>query len=134
MDGSGDAGVRVGYNKVFGSIMLVLAGLCLVLGFMARTTPTIFIGALNTLLGVLYLTRPYFVVGPHAIELKNMLGMTMRRYDFASVGELEASPDGRAIFRVEPNGQRNRLRLTRWLAHGPDWKRFIGIIQARAFE
>ena len=135
MRASGDGiGVRVGYNKVLGGILLVLALLCLVAGALARMTPTIFIGALNTLLGVLYLTRPYFVVGPNAIELKNMLGMTMRRYDFGSVGELEATPDGKTIFRLEPNGHRSRLKLTRWLAHRPDWQRFVGVIQARAFE
>lgn len=135
MNGSGDgAGVRVGYNKVFGAVLLVLALACLALGLMARMTPSILIGLVNTLIGVLYLTRPYFVVTPHAIELKNMLGMTMRRYDFGSVGDLEASPDGRTIFRIEPNGQRNRLKLTRWLAHGPDWQRFVGVVRARVFD
>ena len=135
MNGEGDAaGVSVGYNRVIGIIALALGGLLWVLGAMAKTTPTFFVAAVNTLLGILYLTRPYFVVGPHAVELKNMLGMTMRRFEFGTLGDLEASPDGKVIFRIEPNGQRTRLKLVRWLAHGPDWQRFVAIVRTRVFD
>lgn len=132
--GGAERTLSVGFNKLFGVVLLVLALLCVGVGLMAKTPSTVLIGGLNTLLGVLYLVRPYFVVGPRAIELKNLLGMTMRRYVFVDLGALEVGPDGKSVFHIDPGGARTRLKLTRWLADGADWRRFLGLLQARAFE
>ncbi len=146
---NGEPTLDVGYNKAFGGVLLGLAILCLVLGVMVSNPMTVVIGAMNTFIGILYRGRPYFVVGRGTIELKNLLGMTMRRYQFtdahpqgslappgllADRGALEVAPDGKSVYLTDATGARTRLKLTRWLADGGDWRRFLGRIQAHAFE
>lgn len=125
--------VRVGYNKVFGAVLIGLGALCFALGALAALTPSMLVGAMNILIGTLYFMRPYFVLTPHAIELRNLLGMTLRSYTFDDLRALEVSPDGKQVHQVA-GGQRSRLKLTSWLADGRDWRRFVAIVQARAFE
>lgn len=134
MDARGNVTMDVGYNKAFGAVMLALATLCLVLGVMVNAGMTIAIGAMNVVIGILYLVRPYFVVGQGTIELRNLLGMTMRTYHFGDLAALEVTPDGKTIHQIEPGGARTRLKLSRWLADGGDWRRFTGLLQARVFE
>jgi len=124
----------VGYNKAFGGVLLALAVLCIVMGVLVNAGMTIAIGAMNSVIGILYLVRPYFVVGSNTVELRNLLGMTMRAYHFDDLTALEVGPDGKSVFQIEPSGARTRLKLSRWLADGGDWRRFMSLLQARVFE
>lgn len=133
MESEGPA-LRVGYNKLFGALLLGAGALCFVLGLIVRTPSSALIGAMNVVIGVLYLTRPYFVLTRHAIELRNLLGTTMRRYAFDELAHLAVSDDGKSVFQNDAGGAPTRLKLTRWLADRRDWQTFLGLVQARAFE
>ena len=81
--------IKVGHNKLFGGIILGLGLANVVLAAMAGRGPSLFLGPLFVLIGILYLIMPAFVVADGCFQVKNLIGVTLRRYHFGSPREIE---------------------------------------------
>lgn len=129
-----DTGLRVGFSKVFGGIFLALSVTNLVLGVLTHATMSMVTGGFLSLVAILQLVMPYFILhaGSGVIELKNLLGMTVRRYTFESLRDFHV--EAGKIYLVDAGGNRRSVKLTRWIAHRPDWDRFVAALQAKEFE
>lgn len=104
--------IRIGYNKLWGVFFLIAGALDLVVYTSTRTTMHLVLGGLLLLIGALYLTRPFLVVGDGVIQVKNLLGITMRRFAFGTLGDLEVEPG--AIL-VGHGRDRQRLKVSKLL-------------------
>lgn len=94
---------RVGYNRKIGAL-LALAGAANVVMFAVLSEhpwTNALIGTPLLILGLLYLTRDALVVTPADVQVKNPLGMTMKRRAIASLGDLRF--DGKKLIHV-PSG------------------------------
>lgn len=108
------AGIPVRYNQVIAIIMLVAGVFILGTGLLLGTVLQIGLGALNTLLGLGFLTQPWFVVFSDRIELRNVLGMTLKTHSIGSLEEIEVR-DGKVHSR---SGRFNPIGG--WLARSSD--------------
>ncbi|PKN58538.1 MAG: hypothetical protein CVU56_05075 [Deltaproteobacteria bacterium HGW-Deltaproteobacteria-14] len=126
--------VRVGYTPVAGTILLILALLNIVLGVMAHSAVSTGLGALFIVMAILQLTMPYFVLTEGELQLRNLFGMTVKRYAFDDLSQFEIAEEGKRIFLTTPNGDRKRVRVTRWISQRGAWERFITALNARAFD
>lgn len=75
---------RVTFNKVFGIIFLVLASLILYISLLIGPSLSTISGLVLLVVSVLYLVSPAVVYSPAEIQLKNLLGMTLKKYSFES--------------------------------------------------
>jgi len=126
--------VRVRYTPVAGVILLVLAILNIVLGVLAHAGTSTALGLLFVVIAVLQLTMPYFVLVDGELQLRNLFGMTVRRYPFDDVAQFEIVEGGKRIFLNDGYGDRKRVRVTRWISQRGDWERFISTLSARVFD
>lgn len=72
------------FNKVFGIIFLVLASLILYISLLIGPSLSTISGLVLLVVSVLYLVSPAVVYSPAEIQLKNLLGMTLKKYSFES--------------------------------------------------
>ncbi|MFL6119063.1 hypothetical protein [Actinophytocola sp.] len=111
--------MKVRYNPVVGVVMVVLGAVCLFLGLwlmaLGEFNASVLVGALVTLLGILYLVRPYFWVSSSAVELRAVVGPVRRTFPFRTL-----EVDGSKLVAVN-DGDRKKLPVTRWMAHSGDW-------------
>lgn len=125
--------VRVHYAKGWAIAILVGAGLLLVMAPFVRTWMTGVIGVLNLVVGILMLTKPLYILGDGSLLVKNLFGMTMRRYDYESLSQFEVEPAG-AIWHTDTAGMRRKVRISKLTVASADWKRLIDTLETRAFE
>ncbi len=96
--------LRVGLSRVFGVLFVVIGVLNLLLAFATDGRPVLLaLGAILTLLGILYLVGAALVITPTEAQVKNPLGMTMKRFPITSIADLRM--DGRNVIHV-PTGKR----------------------------
>ncbi len=123
------ATLRVGYHKAWG-VVLVVAGVADLLVYTStRTLMHLMLGGLLLVIGVLYLSRPFLVIGDGVIQVKNLLGITMRRFSFGSLAELGVEPD--AIVIGEGRGSQ-RLKVSRLLIARSDMQRLDAAVKQAA--
>jgi hypothetical protein len=119
--------VRIGYNRLWGPAMLVLAAVNVALFVMTGALLQLFITVMFGILGVMYLVRPFLIVDEHEIVAKGLMGYTLRRFRHDSFADLEVERD--AI--VMPG--RQRLRLPRLMISQGDLKKLASAVRdARA--
>lgn len=70
-----------------------------------------------SLLGRLYLVRPYFWVTPRSVTVGALIGPVSREF---MLQRLEA--DGGRLYAIEDDGTRKKLPVARWLAKASDWQ------------
>jgi hypothetical protein len=129
-----DSALRVGYNKILGVLFIALGLLLAGLGLMTHNGLSVAMGLMNTVLGVLYLVQPYFVVTGDTVLVKNLFGMTMRVLPYESLEQFEVAPSG-ASFRFRgADGIYQGPRFHRWLSHRGDWQRLLGALRTQAFD
>lgn len=75
---------RVTYNKAFGISFLIAALFILITSLMLGPSITTVTGVLILIVSILYLTSAAVVYTDEEIELKNLFGMTMKRYSFVN--------------------------------------------------
>ena len=80
--------IEVRFKPVLGVGFLLASAFILFSGVVTGKIMLLGLGALNFLVSLGYLTRPMLVVHRHQVELKNLLGMTMKTLD-APLVELE---------------------------------------------
>lgn len=78
------------------------------------------------LAGIAYLTRPYFEWNEKEIKLLAPLGYAVRTYTFNSYSEIMLIENK---LYLEQNGNRKRIRITKWMCNPQEWNKFISTIQ-----
>src|SRR4051812_33555327 len=73
---------RVTYHKAFGIIMIACSVFILGVSFLIGFSLNSITGAVLLLVGILYLNSAAVVYDKEELELKNLYGMTMKRYNF----------------------------------------------------
>jgi hypothetical protein len=120
--------IRIGYHRAWGPVMLVCAAINAALYAMTGSWVQLALGVMLGVVGVLYLTMPFLVVGDGQIQAKNMMGITLRRFPFEDLADLEVSPG--AVVITSPRGGRQRLKVSRWLVSGADMRRLADAVDA----
>jgi hypothetical protein len=108
--------------------MLVCAAINAALYAMTGSWVQLALGVMLGVVGVLYLTMPFLVVGDRQIQAKNLMGITLRRFPFEDLADLEVSPG--AVVITSPRGGRQRLKVSRWLVSGADMRRLADAVDA----
>jgi len=131
--------IRVRQNAVFPSILLVGGVAVTIMALMLGGRGLLlFIGLLNTAVGLLTLTRPMWVLRADVLEVRNAVGMVLRTLPVAGPSTLVLAEDGRSITwpaGVDVEGRhRKALVIKRWSCRGADWSRLVEAVNARAFE
>ncbi len=83
------------------------------------------LGIVVTLLGMVYLTRPYFGVAPNRLTVYSLLGKTVKRYPFASFNHLKIE-DGHLYVEssdVAEGNRREKVKISKWMVRSDDWQR-----------
>lgn len=111
--------IEVRYNKGWGIVMLLCSLFILGVAVLtAKLFPQAITGSILLLVSIGFLTQPVMVVAPGEVQLRNLLGMTMKRYEFASLAEIELR-DGRVCVNGKPVGSgKFMLRASDWEALG----------------
>jgi len=109
-------GIPVRYNAIFGIGILVGGAIVLVAGLMLGKFLLLTVGIINSLAGFGFMTQPWFIVFPDRIEIKNMLGMTLRTHRISGLAALEVH-DGR-VWPTQSNA--GFSGLGGWLARRSD--------------
>ncbi|MGB3293175.1 MAG: hypothetical protein WBB01_09335 [Phormidesmis sp.] len=82
-------------------------------------------GILVALLGILYLTRPYFRVAPNRLTVYNLFGKAAKRYPFASFGHIKL--EDKSIYiessYIEEANHREQVKINKWMVRSDDWER-----------
>jgi len=125
--------VRVHYAKGWAIALIIGASLLLLMAPFVRTWMTGVIGAVNLVVGILMLTKPLYVLEPGALSVRNLFGMTVRRYHYDSLSEFDVDVVG-TIWHTDRNGTRKKVRISRLTVASADWKRLVDTLATRAFE
>jgi hypothetical protein len=104
--------IRVGMNKLLAILSFAVAGINLFTFALTAKLMHGGIAGLFVLLGVLQLFATAFVVaiagdGSGEVQLKNPLGMTLRRHPFAKLSDLQV--DGSKLYVTRTDGHRKKL-------------------------
>ena len=114
--------MKIGYNKIFGVVMLLCAlfilGVAVITG---KLFPQAITGSILLLLSLGYLMQPALVVATGEVEVKNLLGMTMKRHPLKSLAEVSLR-DGRICVGNEKVGNPG------WMLSGADCDRLAAEI------
>ncbi|MFL5764398.1 MAG: hypothetical protein ACJ77K_10700 [Bacteroidia bacterium] len=73
---------RVTYNKAFGIFLIAGSVFILAVSFMIGFSINTITGAILLLVGILYLNGAAVIYNKEELELKNLYGSTMKRYNF----------------------------------------------------
>lgn len=125
--------VEVRYGKGWSVTLVVLASLLIAMAAFLGNPMTLALGIFNLVIGILMLVKPLYVLGPGALEVKNLLGMTLRRYPFTNISEFEITPDG-TLWHCDVQGVRKKIRISKLTVDSGDYRRLMDTLATRAFE
>jgi hypothetical protein len=112
--------MKVRYNTAVGIVFVVLGAVCTILGLwlamLGEFNPSVLVGLLVLLLGILYLVRPYFWVHANSVEVPAVIGPARRRFEFQTL-----TMDGNKVIAVRADGTRKKVPVTRWMSNTSDW-------------
>ncbi len=117
--------IPVRFNLALGIALLLCAAFVLCTGLFLGALHLLLVGVVNGAVAVGITFAPMFVVHPDRIEMRNLLGMTMRTHTFASLADLEIR--GSKIFRKE--GETKALASASFVARGSDWDRVVAAVE-----
>jgi hypothetical protein len=113
--------IRIGYNKVLGVVVLLVAAGNLAAYFaLGGHLVQIGLSVAAAAVGVLYLMRPFLVVTDTSIQARSLFGYSVKRFGHDGLPSLEV--DGTAIV-LGKGERRQRLRLPRVLVSRADLAR-----------
>jgi len=118
--------IRIGYHKAWGVVMLACAAINVALYAMFGNWIQLGLGVMLAVFGVLYLTRPFLVVGDGVIQAKNLMGITLRRFPYDKLADLEVAPGALVI--TSAKGGRQRLKVSRWLISKSDMQKLADAV------
>lgn len=82
------APIPIRYNPIFGFTFLAGAALVLVVGLTIGKGMLLGLGLMNGLTSIGFLLQPWMVVHPDRVEIKNLLGMTMKSHPLSRPTDL----------------------------------------------
>lgn len=103
------------YNRIMSIALVVLGVLIALVSLLTSAWITVATGVILTILGVLTLVNPMIRIEPHEVQLRNPLGMTLKRFPITSPADLAL--EGKTL-RYVPTGK--RIALLSFGVHGPD--------------
>lgn len=106
--------VRIGYNRIWGPAMLLLAAINIALFVLGGWLLQLFIAVMFGTIGILYLVRPFLVIDDTTIEAKSLIGYSLRKFHHGGFAELQVE---RAAIVM---AGKQRLRLPRLMISGSD--------------
>lgn len=95
--------LSIHYNRVMAIAFVVVGALLLLVSLLTQQWISVFAGAVLTALGVLMTLNPMVRIEPHEVQMRNPLGMTLKRYPLTSPADL--SLEGKVLRHV-PTGKR----------------------------
>lgn len=107
--------LNIGYNRVMAIACVVIGALLLLVSLLTQAWISVFAGAVLAVLGVLMTVNPMVRVEPHEVQMRNPVGMTLKRYPVTSPADLAL--EGKAL-RHLPTGK--RIVTLGFGAHGAD--------------
>lgn len=127
--------MKVGFHPAWPAAFLVIGIVSTVLGLLLTVngefTPSVILGPLLVILGLLQLTRPYFEFDPRSgtVSVKAMVGSITRRFGGSEGGRLAL--EGNRVVSVHPDGSRKKVPVQRYLARQGEWNAFVAQLTAR---
>ena len=109
--------MTVHYSRPFAILLLILGAMQLVLNLITGNLFGLIPGGVCTLIGFLYLTKPYFFIEGNVLVMPALIGPMKKRYPFEE-GALQAK--GNALY----NGEK-KLGARRWLANHGEWDALV---------
>ncbi len=114
------------YALWLGLSFLLLGGLTTLVSLQAilmngRINGAIIIGVITTIIGILYLIRPYFSLAPNRLTVYNLLGNAVKRCPFESFGHLIIEKG--TLYIENSNESREKVKINRWMVKSADWKK-----------
>lgn len=103
------------YNRVMAITFLVLGVLIALVSLLTSAWITVVTGAILAVLGTVMLVNPMIRIEPHEVQLRNPVGMTLKRFPITSPGDLLL--EGKTL-RHGPSGK--RIATLAFGVHGPD--------------
>lgn len=95
--------LSIHYNRVMTIAFVVVGALLLLVSLLTQQWISVFAGVVLTALGVLMTLNPMVRIEPHEVQMRNPLGMTLKRYPLTSPADL--SLEGKVLRHV-PTGKR----------------------------
>ncbi|TNE91691.1 MAG: hypothetical protein EP330_04355 [Deltaproteobacteria bacterium] len=83
------APISMRYNLAFPALLFVAGLFMLGVGLLVGELTQLVLGCMNVLLGFLFATQPMWVLTGTEIQVRNALGMTLKRHGYSSLAELE---------------------------------------------
>ncbi|MEO1620287.1 MAG: hypothetical protein AAFU53_04540 [Cyanobacteria bacterium J06632_3] len=130
------------YARWLGIVLLGLGllNLALTLWLMLLTgefNTGIIVGGVLTIVGFLYLTKPYFAIAPNRLTVYNLLGSPVKRYPFATFSNFYF--EGNQLFiDIDPSRPTDtaprkgeKVKIAKWLVNAADWETLKGLISLR---
>lgn len=123
--------MKIYYKQFWGVMFIVMGAALLFLNLMLLNLGSIRIMQLAlsffiAIIGILYLTRPYFELRTNEIVLFNLFGMELKTYRFDSLQQIQVL-DGKIYINNE--NESRKVRLNRSMARTEDWEKFIRTIR-----
>ena len=119
--------MNVRYNPILGGGMIAMGTLNVLLAGVSGAMPGMLTGFIVGAMGVLYLIRVWFTVGPEGIELAALIGPLVKRYpgtprEFRIDGGRLVSPEGKTVARRrKPVPSRLKPAAPPWGAGRSPW-------------
>lgn len=123
-----DLPIRIRYHAAWGPLMLALAAVNVGLWALTGRWLQLGLAVMLTIIGVLYITQAFLVISENTIEAKNLMGITLRRFRFGSLTELDVVPGGIA---VGTGDSRQRLKVSNLLIRKSDMAALAAAIERR---
>lgn len=95
--------LTIKYNRILSIALLVIGALLLIVSLVGQQWVSVLGGAVLTLLGVMMFINPIIKVESHEVQLRNPIGMTLKRFPVTSPADLAL--DGNTLSHV-PTGKR----------------------------
>lgn len=105
----------IGYNKPMAIAFVISGALLLLVSLLTQQWISVFAGGVLTALGVLMTINPMIRIEPHEVQMRNPVGMTLKRYPITSPADLAI--EGKAL-RHLPTGK--RVATLGFGTHRPD--------------
>jgi hypothetical protein len=124
--------MQVRYNPMMPVTFVVLGSAGLLAGLMVSAggtfSPSVVVGPLMLLIGILQLTRPYFEFDPVTgiLAVKALAGPTFRRFGGSAGGRLGVV--GNQIVCTRPDGRVKKVPVSHLLAKTDEWNAVIARI------
>jgi hypothetical protein len=119
--------MKIHFNKALGTAIIVIGVLdILMILVFALLGARISMGGLFILLavvlGILFLTRPYFVIDGKTLEVRALIGPAATTFKFTQPQDF--SVEKYKVF-LTAGRERQLLPIFGWLAYGREWKAFV---------